>query len=155
MYDRERIHFDASSVGFIPWHAIRGIRNRSIQKSAMYRDEVAPGGIQPLVFREDLEAVSEHYCLKFVLGVMNSTSAKDCLARHRQSKMHIYPDDWKRLPIPPASSREQAVVAALVDKCIAARGVNCGKWEREIDRRVAALYSLTPEERKIIEQGRK
>jgi hypothetical protein len=37
---------------------------------------------------------------------------------------------------------DRDVIAALVQKCLDARGVGCEEWEAEIDERVAALYGL-------------
>jgi hypothetical protein len=41
----------------------------------------------------------------------------------------------------------------LVEKCLAARGENCAAWEAEINARVARLYSLTPDEIKLVEEN--
>lgn len=46
------------------------------------------------------------------------------------------------LPIPNAPAAEREVISGLVEKCLAAKGVGCEEWEREIDERVAALYGL-------------
>ena len=37
IYDNNNLFFDASSVGFIPWHLLKGITNRSINKTTKYR----------------------------------------------------------------------------------------------------------------------
>jgi len=88
-----------------------------------------------------------------VLAVMNSTFAKEWLAKRRRSKIHIYPDDWKQLPIAPIPMEQQQEFVELVDAILAefarhgyplpldaARRV--AELEREIDARVAALYGL-------------
>ena len=115
IYDNKGLHFDASSVGFVPWHQLRGVRNRSIRKKARYRDEAAATGSDPAQTREDLEAQSRGYDPKFLLAVMNSSFAANWLASRRRSKIHIYPDDWKRLPIPMASKKKQEVIVAKVE----------------------------------------
>jgi hypothetical protein len=33
-------------------------------------------------------------------------------------------------------------IAALVQKCLDAKGIGCASWEQEINERVAALYGL-------------
>ena len=83
----------------VPWHSLSGVRNRSIKKSTRYRDEKPKRPDLPQ--REELEKTSRRFAIKFLLGVMNSAAAHDFL----QGKcvgviLHLYPDDWKQLPIP-------------------------------------------------------
>ena len=53
--------------------------------------------------REDLERNSRRFSIKYLLGVMNSTAAQDFLRAHRRGNIHLYPDDWKKLPVPDIS----------------------------------------------------
>jgi hypothetical protein len=62
---------------------------------------------------------------------------------------------WGRHPIPTASAAERSAIEGLVEKCLAARGENCGAWEAEINARVARLYGLTPDEIKLVEESTK
>jgi len=142
MYDNDRLHFDASSVGFVQWHILQGVRNKSIQKAAKYRDEIKDNDIFPTELREDFERLSQQFNPKYLLAVMNSEFVKQWLVLKRRSKQHIYPDDWKSLPIPLVSKEEQLTIAALAQRCLDAKGVGCEEWEQEIDERVAALYGL-------------
>ena len=142
VYDNDSLHFDASSVGLVPWHLLCGVRNRSITKSAKYRDELKYKETTPATLREDMEKLSVQFDLKYVLGVMNSAYARNWLAKRRRSKLHVYPDDWKGLPIRKATSPQQQRIAALVQQCLDAKGAGCGAWEKEIDERVASLYGL-------------
>jgi hypothetical protein len=48
-----------------------------------------------------------------------------------------------------------SAIEVLVEKCLAARGENCGAWEAEINARVAHLYGLTPDEIKLVESAAK
>jgi hypothetical protein len=147
VYDDDRLHFDASSVGFVPWHLLKGVVNKSISKTAKYRRQDPKGD------REERERISQQFHLKYVLAVMNSTFAKEWLAARRRSKIHIYPDDWKPLPIAPIPLEQQMEFVKLVDAILAefaqhgyplppdaARRV--AELEREIDARVARLYGL-------------
>ena len=52
------------------------------------------------------------------------------------------PPQIKALPIPPAPGKERSAIAALAERCSAAKGVGCEVWEKEIDERVAALFGL-------------
>jgi hypothetical protein len=77
----------------------------------------------------------------FVLGVLNSKVANyvfKCFSTN--SNVNGYEVD--NLPIPRASVPDKQRISALVQKCLDAKGVNCEKWDKEIDERVAALYGL-------------
>ncbi|MFH1672909.1 MAG: Eco57I restriction-modification methylase domain-containing protein [Pseudomonadota bacterium] len=151
-YDNQRLHFTESSVGFIPWHSFSGVRNRSLKKSARYYDEKPPRPDLPK--REELEKISRRFAVKFLLAVMNSTTARNFLRTNRRSNIHLYPNDWKQLPIPDVSSKKQAPVVKLVDEILTAmradRTANIATFEAEIDARVAHLYNLTEEEYALI-----
>jgi hypothetical protein len=145
IYDNDSLHFDASSVGFVPWHLLKGIINKSISKTAKYRHQ------DPLGDRELREKTSKQFNLKYVLAVMNSSFARDWLKGKRRSKMHIYPDDWKQLPIAPLSPEEQQPFVALVDNILSeyekhgyplppASAQKVSEWERELDEMVGRLY---------------
>ena len=139
-YDDGGMHFDASCVGVVLWHDLKGVRNLSIKKQARYRNEKRAN----LPDREALEKNSHGFSLSYLLGVMNSASAKHLLRTHRSSNIHLYPDDWKALPIPNVPPAEQRSIVTIVDSILTARCANpsadVGTMERELDTRVAALY---------------
>lgn len=116
--DDTLLHFDASSVGFVPWVDLKGIRNRSIGKQARYPGETER---TKLPHREKLDRASQRFHLKYLLGVMNSRSALEFLTAHRRSNVHLYPDDWKKLPIPDVPKNRQQQVVRLVDKILDAK----------------------------------
>ena len=146
-YDNQYLIFTPSSVGFILWHSLSGIRNRSIKKLTRYRDE-KPRRLD-LPQREDLEKISPRFAVKFLLGVMNSATAHDFLRANRRSNIHLYPDDWKKLPIPDVPLEQQEPIIELVDQILAAKRTNpdadVSELENEIDQIVYLLYGLTPE----------
>ena len=146
-YDDASLHFDASSVGLVPWHLLKGVVNRSISKTAKYVHQ------DPLGDRALREETSSKFDLKYVLAIMNSSYARKWLIGQRRSKVHVYPDDWKELPVPPIPEDEQKVFVELVERIISefrdhgsplppASAQQVAKWEREIDERVASLYGL-------------
>jgi hypothetical protein len=96
--------------------------------------------------REELEKTSKQFAVKYLLAVMNSSTARDFLRANRRSNIHLYPDDWKKLPIPEASADQQAEIVALVDQILTCRKANpaadISVLEQEIDERAAALYGL-------------
>ncbi len=82
----------------------------------------------------------------YVLGVLNSSTflayAKEVFVEKLNGWYEVQPKGLEAFPIPQASDADRAAVAALVQKCLDAKGVDCGAWEAEIDARVAALYGL-------------
>jgi hypothetical protein len=143
-YDDRQCHFTESSVGFVPWNSLAGVRNNSLKKAARYQGEKP---MRPdLPRREDLEKTSRRFAVKYLLAVMNSSAARDFLRQHRRSNIHLYPDDWKQLPIPDVPMEQQVPLVALVDQILTARRANpradVSMQEAEIDRAVNELYGI-------------
>ena len=154
-YDDCRLHFTESSVGFLLWYSLTEVRNRSIKKQTRYHDETP---YRPdLPEREELEETSRRFAVKFLLGVMNSTAARDFLRANRRSNIHLYPDDWKQLPIPDVSLEEQAPIIELVDQILDAKhtdpDADVSKLEKKIDQIVYFLYGLDADETDIVEEA--
>lgn len=143
-YDDRHLHHNQSAWSFVLWHDLAGVRNRSIKRKARYRDEKPQRPALPQ--REELEETSRRFSVKFLLGVMNSTVARDFLMANRRSNIHLYPDDWKKLPIPDVSPAQQAPVVALVDAILAAKradfDADVSALEAALEREVAALYGI-------------
>src|SRR5690606_25787502 len=108
IYDNEKLYFDASTVGFVLWQSLKGVVNKSINKTAKYRHQ------DPLGNREQREETSKLFNLKYVLAIMNSSFTREWLKGKRRSKMHVYRDDWKQLPIAPIPLEEQKEFVKLV-----------------------------------------
>ena len=152
-YDNQYLIFTPSSVGFILWHSLSGIRNRSIKKLTRYRDE-KPRRLD-LPQREDLEKISPRFAVKFLLGVMNSATAHDFLRANRRSNIHLYPDDWKKLPIPDVPLEQQEPIIELVNQVLDAKctdpDADVSELEKRIDQMVYSLYGLDADEIAIVE----
>ncbi len=82
---------------------------------------------------------------------MNSGYAARWLSSRRRSKNHVYPDDWKPLPIAPATQEQQAEIVALVDEILdlyethgyplqGAAAERLAHLEQQIDEKVDALH---------------
>ena len=144
-YDNEQLHFNHSVIGFIRWCDLKGVSNRSIAKRARYSSERRSS---EYLDRSRVEAVSGEFDLKYLLGIMNSSRAKDYLNRHRRSKINIYPCDWLTLPIPRSSDQKQSEVVALVDQILLAKSssgpVDTPQDERSLDAIVDDLFSPNP-----------
>ena len=122
------------------------------KKQTRYRDEKPKPNLPK---REDLEKTSRRFSVKFLIGVMNSSCARDFLLANRRSNLNLYPDDWKKLPIPDVSPEQQAPIVALVDKILDAKRADLeadvSNLEKEIDKLVYDLYGLTDDEIAIVE----
>ena len=141
-YDDRQIVFSASVIGAVPWHRLSGIRNGSIRKQARYENEKQS---TKLPQREQLETISSQYDTKFLLGVINSSAARHFLLANRRHNISIYPDDWKKLPIPAVSLEEQVPVVALVDDILSKKacGEDTGELEARVDGLVCGLYGFS------------
>ena len=146
--DDERRRFDASCVGFVRWIDLAEVRNRSIRKQARYSDEKNSSDLS--AERKVLEANSRRVSIRYLLAVMNSSSARDFLRAGRRSNVHLYPDDWKELPIPDVPPDAQDPLVRLVDDILAVKATDpdadVTAQENEIDRLVRALYGFTDPE---------
>jgi len=143
-YDSSKLLHNHSAWSFVRWTDLRNVRNRSIKRKTRYRDEKPKRPDLPL--REDLEETSSRFQIKFLLGVMNSTPARDFLLANRRSNIHLYPDDWAKLPIPDCTEAEQTEVARIVDAILMAKdsdiGADVKAEEDDLDRVVLNLYGL-------------
>lgn len=152
-YDNQQLYHNHSAWSFISWHSLSGICNRSIKKQARYCNEKSQSSDLPE--REKLEEISHNFSLKFLLGIMNSTVARDFLRANRRSNIHLYPDDWKKLPIPNIIFEQQVPIIKLVNQILEAKHTNLSTdtsaLEAEIDRLVYQLYGLTTEEIAAVE----
>ena len=152
VYDDQKLYHNHSAWSFIPWRSLSGVRNRSIKKQTRYSDEMPHPDLPQ---REELEDTSRRFAVKFLLGVMNSTAARDFLRAHRRSNIHLYPDDWKQLPIPDVPPEQQEPIIELVDQILAAKhtcpAADVSELENTVDQLVYLLYGLTCEEIDIVE----
>ena len=81
---------------------------------------------------------------------MNSTAAHDFLRTNRRSNIHLYPDDWKKLPIPDVTPEQQTPLIELVDQILNDKRANpytdVATLEAKLDQLVCKLYGLPAEE---------
>ncbi|WKZ40027.1 MAG: Eco57I restriction-modification methylase domain-containing protein [Anaerolineales bacterium] len=145
IYDEDMTFFDATIVGFVPWHILENVVNKSINKTSKYKHQ------DPLGNRETREMDSRKFQIKYLLAVLNSTFAKRWIDKKRRHKVSIYPDDWKQLPIAPISLEEQMEFVKLVDKILGEyekqghplpeKSVEkVREWEGQLDEMVRKLY---------------
>ena len=143
-YDCRQLLHNHSAWSFVRWVDLQNVRNRSIKRKTRYADENPK---RPnLSLREELEDTSTRFSARFLLGVMNSSLAREFLLANRRSNLHIYPGDWARLPIPDCTKEEQAAVVRIVDAILDAKkrdlGSNVDDQEKQLDRVVRHLYGV-------------
>ncbi len=99
-----------SVILFALWNELRGVENKSIGNEL--RKQAAN--------REDLEKVSEAFSLEYVLAVMNSTKAAEILVGTTVSarRSRFQPDDFRKLPIPNATTAEQSAITKKVTRLL-------------------------------------
>lgn len=94
----------------------------------------------------------------FLLAILNSTLINHLYAT-KFLNVAIKAEYLKDTPIPNASKRDQDSLSDLACRILAAKQKNpaadTSALEREIDQQVYALYGLTPEEIKIVEEASK
>jgi len=140
-YDASGLLHNHTAIAFVLWHSLENVRNRSLLKSASYEDQIRA---ETCLEREKVESASRKFQLKYILSVMNSSVALDFIRLVRRSNLDVYPDDWKKLPIPVATAEQQQPIIALVDRILAAKKADANAditaLESEVDARVSALY---------------
>jgi hypothetical protein len=163
-YDNEQKLCNNSISCCVPWHSLSGVRNRSIRKTASHKNETSRYDAGSLLCREELEEVSRKFNPKFILAMMNSSVASKLLAQKRRSRYHVYPDDWKNLPIPDIPPAKQKPIVKLVDAILAEfkqhgyplppeSAARVAELEREVDERVQGLYEQGAEKDEDRESG--
>ena len=86
----------------------------------------------------------------YLLGVLNSTHAWTYLMHtaavlgdaQKGGRLRLKYNYMGKVPIPEGTEKDRARIAGLVEKCLAAKGDDCGACEQEIDVLVEALYRL-------------
>ncbi|MCZ2288480.1 MAG: type I restriction-modification system subunit M N-terminal domain-containing protein [Anaerolineales bacterium] len=149
-YDDKKLMSNHTVILCVPWRYLKGVVNKSIKKAAEYKHQNPEGD------REQREELSKKFNLKYVLAITNSSFAKTFLFKIRQSKLDIYPDEWKQLPIAPIPLEEQKAFVALVDKILgeykkhgyplpemSAKKVR--EWEGQLDGMVGRLHEKREE----------
>jgi len=156
-YDSDQTLCNHTIIVCVPWLGLHGVRNNSLKKSARYQSEKPPRSDLPK--REELESTSKRFSVKYLLGVMNSASARQFLRSNRRSNTDLYPEDWKQLPIPDVPPEKQAPVVKLVDQILKAKRRNIhddlSLLERELDGMVSRLYGASVEEAALVEASQR
>lgn len=140
--DKGYLH-NSTIYSCVPWAYLNGVDNKSIASSIKKYSRLS---------RERMEALSRCVSEKYILGILNSKYAMYLLNSIRGGDFHILPEHIRYIPIPEATTEQQAPIICLVDKILAAKKTDqyadTSAWEAEIDRLVYDLYDVPQEERK-------
>ena len=98
---------------------------------------------------------------RFLLGVLNSAAVRFYWLNKFRDDRKTFPkikgEYLKLLPLPKVTPAKQTAVVKFVEKVASAKQKNpaadTSALEREIDQQVYALYGLTPEEIKIVQES--
>ena len=101
MLDVDNGYFNESAIGFKRWTDLQGVNNNSVTKA--YSDDEE---------RHTFELLSANYDYLPLLAIFNSSLIRYELNTNRRSNIHIYPDDWKRLTLPPLENETQKGVTS-------------------------------------------
>lgn len=139
LLDCEGGYFNESAIGFKRWADLIGIENNSLKQA--YNDDKQ---------RKKFELISKKFSYKYLLALLNSSLFKYELNTKRRSNIHIYPDDYKSLPIATPDEETKASITALVEQILSIKQADAAAdtsgLEAEIDVLVYRLYKLTYEE---------
>jgi type I restriction-modification system DNA methylase subunit len=109
-----------------------------------------------------INPVDRSVSLKYVLALLNSKLYFVWLyfkGKRKGEMLELYQKPLSEIPIKVIPLPEQKPFIALVDRILAAKqgdaGADVSALQRQIDQLVYALYSLTPQEIKIVESGTK
>ncbi len=108
--------------------------------------------VEPNFALDEAGALTNQKCFiiasaeRYLLGVLNSATVWRLILQNSPGLRGGYAEPRKdfilSLTIPSASDSDRTAIAALVQKCIDAKGVDCAAWEKAIDEQVAGLYGL-------------
>jgi len=161
-YSDKRHICDNTIIVGVPYHELKGVENKSINK---YLKNIK-------LNRKDGEEISKKFNLKYLFSIINSKLMSYFLKVNSRSKIDSYPDDWKKIPIKDIPFLEQDKFIILIDKMLSLnKRLNeigdkktderakikeeIKKTDNEIDELVYKIYGITDEEKKIIEDSLK
>ena len=141
------LYFNDKVRTAVRWCDIANVKNKSIDAVVKKSSSMS---------RVEMEEISKHVDLRFLMGILNSCYARTLLDNIRGGDFNIYPEYIRNIPIPTATKEQQQAIINLVDIIISTKKdspqTDTSALEREIDQQVYDLYNLTPEEIYIIEK---
>lgn len=130
--DTHFLHSD-SMFCTVLWKNLKGVNNKSISSSIKKFCKHS---------RADMESLSEHVDLYYLLGILNSSMADQLLTDQRGGDYHIYPEHIRNIPIPVPRKEEQDAIGGIAKEILHRRKTNSdySELEERLNELVAALY---------------
>ncbi len=140
--DDQQCWHNHTAFSFVPWHYLKGVRNKSISKTAKYKSQKGKRSIA--LWREELERVSATVDIAYLHGILNSRFARDWMSRERRSKLDVYSEDWKQFPVKVLAPNDQRAITQIVNRIVAAKkqdpNADVSELETNLNERVDFLY---------------
>lgn len=131
----ERLLHSDSMFSVVPWHMLFGVENKSISASIKRYCRLT---------RPEMESHSKNITTKYLLAILNSSSASRLLEEQRGGDYHIYPEHLRQIPIPIPDRDTQDELCSIIDKILDAIESNNIKekdyCQTLIDNIVESLY---------------
>lgn len=109
IFDDKKLVCNESAYIFVLFDSICEVSNRSIKTAIKKWTDKS---------REELDEISRHFTLKYIIAILNSKFAifyLNTIRRHR-IEYYFYPDDFRKMPIKRIPLKEQNKYATMVDK---------------------------------------
>ncbi|PIY10755.1 MAG: restriction endonuclease subunit M [Flexibacter sp. CG_4_10_14_3_um_filter_32_15] len=110
-FDNTGIICNHGVIVFKLYNDLKGLEQRSIENAIKRHNGHT---------RAEVEAISSHFDLKYILAILNSSYAIHFLnnIRRHRLKNYFYPDDFRKLPIPKLSKEAQQPFIELANKML-------------------------------------
>ncbi|WP_375561426.1 Eco57I restriction-modification methylase domain-containing protein [Bernardetia sp. OM2101] len=110
-FDNTGIICNHGVIVFKLYNDLKGLEQRSIENAIKRHNGHT---------RAEVEVISSHYDLKYILAILNSSYAMHFLnnIRRHRLKNYFYPDDFRKLPIARISKESQQTFIDLADKML-------------------------------------
>lgn len=131
----EKLLHSDSMFSVVPWTQLSGVDNKSITSSIKRYCTLS---------RKEMEYLSGKVTLKYLLAILNSSTANRLLEEQRGGDYHIYPEHLRQIPIPIPDMTVQNEIAGRIDLLLTAIMQNDDasriRIQKDIDTVVDALY---------------
>ncbi len=151
---------DNTIIVGVPYIRLKNVNNKHVNKYIKNLN----------LNREEVEKISEHFNLQYILSIINSKLMSYFLKFNSGGKIDTYPDDWKKVPIKNIPPEKQLPFITLCDKMLSLNKKlqeigdknslekqkieqEIQKTDNEIDELVYQLYGITEDEKKIIKES--
>lgn len=118
----------------VPWYELREVCNNSIMLVVKKYTRFS---------REKMEQLSKNVNMKYILGILNSSTGSELLTGLRGGDYHIVPEHIRKIPIAFGDEQQQKEIIQLVERMIIVpnESEEYLNLKKELDSKVKILYS--------------